>query len=173
MTRKLATPRTPFGRRLRFARTEIDRSTQAEAAKRCGLSRATFSRIESGETKTPQADTVIAIAEALRVRVSWLRGDSDVIRPGLYFVYMFTDRDRRVLFVGLCANLDRQIDRHKRTSEWVRTVARVDHLVVYGYTEAMAVRDSWVSRFVPVWNVQDAAGMSRTNLVRQKERRKT
>lgn len=169
MTRRLAVPRTPFGKRLRFARTEIDLSTQAEAAKRCGLSRATFSRIESGETKTPQADTVAAIAKALHVRGEWLRGDGDIIRPGLYFVYMLTDRNRRVLFVGMCTNLPGQIDRHRRTSDWVRQVSRVDHLAVYGYSEAMAVRDMWVSKFTPVWNVQEAAGQSRTNLVRQRK----
>lgn len=162
MTRKKAIPRTPIGKRLQFARTVVAKLTQDELAGRSGVDRAAISRIESGYTVSPFPDTLRDLAEGLAVREDWLRGKGDTIRPGLYFVYLLTGRDGRALFVGVCANLPGQIDRHRRTSGWVREVARVDHLAVTGYDRAMAVRDQWVAQYIPVWNFQD----SRTNLVR-------
>jgi transcriptional regulator with XRE-family HTH domain len=170
MTRKAAIPRTPIGRRLQFARREIAKITQDELAMLSGVDRTSISRIESGFTEEPFRDTVDDLSEAMSVRAEWLRGEGDVIRPGLCFVYALHGHDRP-LFVGVCTNLPGQLERHRRTSSWAREVARVDHLPVIGMAVALAVRDQWVAQLIPVWNVREAAEASRqdkrTNLVRK------
>lgn len=164
MTRKLATPRTPIGKRVRFAR-EVEGITQAELAARSGIARETVSRIESGAFERPQALTLAELAGALRVNPRWMFGHSDAFRPGAFFVYTLRGQDRRALFVGLCANLQAQLDRHRRLSRWVREVKSVDYRLCQSEAVALEARDRLVAELIPVWNVEQMAA-ERTKLVR-------
>lgn len=59
---------------------------QKDLAKEAGISQPALSDIETGETKMPEADTVVSIAQALKVRAEWImtgKGPKDAEREYL------------------------------------------------------------------------------------------
>ena len=55
--------------------------TQIELKKATGLSQATLSRIESGEFQNLRGDTLVKLADSLRVTTDYLLGRSDSAAP--------------------------------------------------------------------------------------------
>lgn len=64
----------PLSEKIRVKREEKG-MTQAELAKKSGLTQATISRIESGEVKQLKSDAIRALAQALGVTTDFLVGD--------------------------------------------------------------------------------------------------
>lgn len=58
--------------RLRYARTQLRHITQQQLARAAGLKQPSISELETGETKEISGPTLIAIADALKVRPEWL-----------------------------------------------------------------------------------------------------
>ena len=69
-----------FGERVLAIRTERG-WTRRELARRCGLHEVHLSKVETGERKRLEADTVIALAQALQVSTDFLLGLTDDQRP--------------------------------------------------------------------------------------------
>ena len=65
-----------LGDRIRNARTRYGMS-QAELARRIGISTTSMNQIESGETPDPRASRIKAIADVLRVSADYLLGRED------------------------------------------------------------------------------------------------
>jgi len=69
-----------FGERVLAIRTERG-WTRRELARRSGLHEVHLSKVETGERKRLEADTVIALAQALQVSTDYLLGLTDNPRP--------------------------------------------------------------------------------------------
>jgi transcriptional regulator with XRE-family HTH domain len=67
---------TSLADKVRVKRAEM-RLSQAELAKRAGLTQATISRIEAGELKQLRSEKLSGLAKALRVTVDFLVGKSE------------------------------------------------------------------------------------------------
>jgi transcriptional regulator with XRE-family HTH domain len=71
---------TTLGARLKKIRD--DRAlTQKELAKASGIKQPSLSDIETGETKMPDAETLIGLCETLRIRPAWLVTGRGPIAP--------------------------------------------------------------------------------------------
>jgi transcriptional regulator with XRE-family HTH domain len=69
-----------FGERVLAIRTERG-WTRRELARRSGLHEVHLSKVETGERKRLEADTIIALAQALQVSTDYLLGLTDDPRP--------------------------------------------------------------------------------------------
>ncbi len=87
-------PRSLIGHRVRERRKEVG-WTQAELARRTGLSSAAISQIESGD-RNPSGEVAARLAEALRVTADYLLGKKD-----FDFAELLADPDLRLVFRGL------------------------------------------------------------------------
>lgn len=101
-----------FAEKVRVKREE-KRLTQAELAKKTGLTQATISRIESGEVQQVKTDSVLKLAHTLGVTVDFLVGDK---RRMDFDETVTADQDAQVLFRGY-ANLSS--DQRKQVAEYV------------------------------------------------------
>jgi transcriptional regulator with XRE-family HTH domain len=76
--------RDAVGVRLRYARKKLRDLTQPELAKLSGVSQATISETETGETKSPAGPHLAALAHALQVNSQWLahgKGPMEIPKP--------------------------------------------------------------------------------------------
>lgn len=65
-----------LGKRIRNRRLELG-MTQAELAKKTGVSEATINRYESGDIKNPRQPILLKLIQALKVEPNYLMGWSD------------------------------------------------------------------------------------------------
>lgn len=87
--------------------------TPAELARRAGVSQAAISKIESGQTKTLKASTVMAIAAATDCSASWLEsGKGDAVEAAPSFedspFSMLSREEKRDLVMRLLPELSRE-----------------------------------------------------------------
>lgn len=81
------------GERVKLAREERGLNL-TELAHACDISVATLHDIESGKTKRPRGDTLVAIARELRVSEKWLitgRGDKQMVVPSVQELELLAD----------------------------------------------------------------------------------
>jgi transcriptional regulator with XRE-family HTH domain len=70
-----------LGERIRRTRIAYGMS-QAELARRIGVSANTMNKIEAGETPDPRVSRIKGIADALRVSTDYLLGREETLPPG-------------------------------------------------------------------------------------------
>ena len=71
---------------------DAEKLSQADLARRVGVSRAAINQVVSGATKGMKPDNLVAVARALNVRVEWLAMGEEPMRPEV-----ITATDREVL----------------------------------------------------------------------------
>lgn len=75
--------------RLKSAREQLNLS-KAEAARRIGLTAASYVRYEAGD-RSPSPQVIISIAEKLRTSVAYLSGETDDISSDVVSIYKNSD----------------------------------------------------------------------------------
>jgi transcriptional regulator with XRE-family HTH domain len=89
-----------FAERLRSARKSQHRLSQAELARRLGLSKSYLNELEKGAKVNPSDELLWKIASELLVRPEWLRsGDGEMRQFEASGVTMRLDADKRVMEV--------------------------------------------------------------------------
>ncbi len=86
----------PLSEKVRVKREEV-RLTQAELAKKSGLTQATISRIESGEVLQIRSDHLRLLAKALGTTVDFLVGDAKKME---FEDALRSDEDAKIIFRG-------------------------------------------------------------------------
>ena len=79
------TNNTLIPERLKFAREKLNLS-KAEAARRIGLTAASYVRYEAGD-RSPSPQVIISIAEKLETSVAYLSGETNDISPDVVSIY--------------------------------------------------------------------------------------
>lgn len=75
--------------RLKAAREQLNLS-KAEAARRIGLTAASYVRYEAGD-RSPSPQVIISIAEKLGTSIAYLTGETDDISPDVVSIYKNSD----------------------------------------------------------------------------------
>lgn len=75
--------------RLKSAREQLNLS-KAEAARRIGLTSASYVRYEAGDRR-PSPQVIISIAERLGTSIAYLTGETDDISPDVVSIYKNSD----------------------------------------------------------------------------------
>lgn len=154
-----------YAERVRFAR-DLRHLTQVRLARESGVSRQLVTRIESGATVKPHADTVLRLASALRVNESWLMGMARPMARDLWFVYWMTDAYNAVIYVGMTGDLIRRREQH-RYDPWAREVHAYAYQVHPSYDQAIKAEREAIGVLAPRHNVRHAPQLlERTKLVR-------
>ena len=83
------TNNTLIPERLKSARERLNLS-KAEAARRIGLTAASYVRYEAGD-RSPSPQVIISIAEKLETSIAYLSGETDDISPDVVSVYKNSD----------------------------------------------------------------------------------
>ena len=83
------TNNTLIPERLKSARERLNLS-KAEAARRIGLTAASYVRYEAGDRR-PSPQVIISIAEKLETSIAYLSGETDDISPDVVSVYKNSD----------------------------------------------------------------------------------
>ena len=83
------TNNTLIPERLKFAREKLNLS-KAEAARRIGLTAASYVRYEAGD-RCPSPQVIISIAEKLETSVAYLSGETDDISPDVISIHKNSD----------------------------------------------------------------------------------
>jgi transcriptional regulator with XRE-family HTH domain len=81
------------GLRLRHARVEIAKHTQAAAATKAGIRQASLSELETGETKEISGPTLIALAKAYNVRPEWIMLNEEPVAPDPAYALRSDERE--------------------------------------------------------------------------------
>jgi transcriptional regulator with XRE-family HTH domain len=81
--------KTLIPERLKSARENLNLS-KAEAARKIGLTAASYVRYEAGD-RSPSPQVIISIAEKLETSVAYLSGETDDISPDVVSVYKNSD----------------------------------------------------------------------------------